>query len=70
MKQAPYNEAKARAVPHSADEEHHQGIQHFSGFALSVSAKRNIDVITKEIAQGHMPFSPEFHGGFGENTGF
>ena len=48
-----------RAVPHTADKKHNEDIHIFAQLSLSVSAQRNIKIVTKPSCQRNVPSLPE-----------
>jgi len=54
--ETPEDEVPVRAMPKSGERPNDQDIQ---VLVLPVSAKRDVDIVAKECAEGHMPSAPE-----------
>lgn len=60
MDSAPGKERPVGAVPHSADDEDHEGVADLFSFGTPAASEGNIKVITKPSGEGNMPAPPKF----------
>ena len=57
--QTPYDKCPIRSVPKSRKEPHHKSVEEPTKLGNSITAQRNINVITEPRTERHMPSSPE-----------